>query len=497
MLNEGDILLGRFKIERLIGAGGMGLIFRALDEQTYEHVALKVLRPTPELSSEDVRRFEREARLLVQLDHPHVLDVYEVAELESGIPVLVMELLKGRDLRQEIRVRERFPVEEAIGYVLQATAALGAVHDAGIMHRDIKPQNLFITQLTGARHIKLLDFGISKMDSDGEATLTATQSTLGTPQYMSPEQILGTREVDHLTDIWSMGVVLYFLLAGRVPFNGPSPSAIIAAIPNTIAKPLGTFRNDISAQVINIVERCLSKDPEGRPASADELHQLLLPFGPPEGIIIAPAIDVPDTVPPVLLGTQAGGQPMGARANPLIARDRAWQGKQSERFTATEPATLALVHAVKAAPLLAPLAPDGGLKEACLENIHLSDREETSRARPSTTSQEPLLKARYQSLLWAGVTFALFASSAVYYFYIDTPKAKKAEPNLLTKEATIRAADPPPVLVLPPLPEQAPQDALPRIPLKQLEQKKPKPRNRPDSKKAPQKNKEIAPPLFL
>lgn len=302
MLEPGYLVLERYVIERLIGAGGMGLIYRAWDSKTNEAVAVKCLRPLPDLSENDVLRFEREARLLIQLEHPHVLDVIEVGTLaDGGIPALVMELLEGRDLRQEIKVRERFPVDEAVGYLLQASQAVGAVHEAGIIHRDIKPQNLFITNITGARHLKLLDFGISKADVEGEMTLTATQGTLGTPQYMSPEQILGAKKVDQRTDIWALGVMLYFLLAGRLPFTGPSPSAVIAAIPSTEPKPLTSYRNDIPPDLIEVVRACLTKDRDQRVESAQALYERLLPFGPPDGVIVAPAVDIPSTVPPIVL----------------------------------------------------------------------------------------------------------------------------------------------------------------------------------------------------
>jgi len=303
---EGELILNRYQVDRLIGAGGMGLIYRAEDTVLDRQVAVKLLKPLPDLSLKDVKRFEREAKVLSQLEHANVLDVFEVGELENGSPVLVMELLEGRDLRQEIRVRERFPVDEAVGYLIQAAAAVGAVHDAGIIHRDIKPQNLFITKLTGARHLKLLDFGISKIDSDSEQTLTATQGTLGTPQYMSPEQIMGAKNVDHRTDVWALGVILYFLLSGRLPFTGPSSSAIIVAIPNQQPPPLSDYRSDIPPEVIEIVAGCLEKDPEKRISSAKLLLQRLSPFGPEDGVIVADAVDVPSTVPPVVLQMMPG-----------------------------------------------------------------------------------------------------------------------------------------------------------------------------------------------
>ncbi len=339
MIEPGDVIHDRYEIERLIGAGGMGLIFRARDRSSDQLVALKVLRPTGDLTEKDVQRFHREARLLSQLDHPHVLDVSEVGELESGMPFLVMELLEGRDLREEIKVRASFPVDEAVGYVIQACTAVSAVHAAGIIHRDIKPQNLYITQLTGVRHLKLLDFGISKNASDGgEATLTATQGTLGTPQYMSPEQILGAKNVDERTDVWALGVILYFLLAGRLPFSGPSPSAVIAAIPTVEPPPLVEFRKDIPPELISVVNKCLSKNVSRRYQSALELSNALRPFAPEDGDIIAPAIDVPSTVPPIVVRGRS----------PLL---------RSTRSQATSPVTATLPQKVEVRPveLLDPL----------------------------------------------------------------------------------------------------------------------------------------------
>jgi len=299
MLDIGQKIADRYRIDKLIGAGGMGLVYQGLDTQTYERVAIKVLNPRVLLSKTQVARFYRECRALMALKHPHIVDVIDITELDNGAPVLVTELLIGRDLRQEVIERGPLPIKEAVGYMQQAAGAVAAAHHASVIHRDIKPSNFFVTQQSEMRRVKLLDFGISKFRSvTDEETVTQTDAVLGTPHYMSPEQILSTHDVDERTDIWSLGVVFFYLLTEDLPFRGLSPSAIIAAIP--VAPPIcpREFRPDITEALEQVILHCLEKNPDNRYASADEFGAALTTFGPKDGLLYVDAT-LPSSLPPV------------------------------------------------------------------------------------------------------------------------------------------------------------------------------------------------------
>lgn len=276
MLEPGDILLGKYRIERVLGKGGMGVVVRAHHLQLDAPMAIKFLQPEALEKPTVVQRFLREAQAAVKLDNPHVCKVFDVGTLNTGAPYMVMEYLDGMDLRELIRSQGALPVAVAIDYMSQACAALGQAHALGIVHRDIKPSNFFLTRRAdGSNVIKLLDFGISKAPTTVSEELTTTQTTLGTPAYMSPEQLRASKEVDARSDIWSLGVVLYELLAGHRPFTGNTFSALCLKI---AMNPLPELDMDLPSGLEQVVNHCLEKEPEDRFQTVAELAVALEPY---------------------------------------------------------------------------------------------------------------------------------------------------------------------------------------------------------------------------
>ena len=217
-VREGEILAGKYRVERLLGSGGMGMVVAAHHLDLDEKVALKLLLPGAATNPMLVARFVREARAAAKIKSEHVARVTDVGQLEDGSPYMVMEHLEGSDLAAYLTRTGPLPVAEAVDFVLQACEALAEAHGLGIVHRDLKPANLFCVQrVDDQRSIKVLDFGISKISVDtASQSLTQTSALMGSPLYMSPEQMQSARTVDARADIWSLGVILFELLAGRL-----------------------------------------------------------------------------------------------------------------------------------------------------------------------------------------------------------------------------------------------------------------------------------------
>ncbi len=274
----GAILGGKYRVERVLGEGGMGIVFQAVHTRLDKHVAIKMLLPQMLQVPELVGRFEREARAAGRLRHRHSARVIDVDVTADGIPFMVMELLHGHDLETELRARGRLPPGEAVAYVTQACAAMAEAHEAGIVHRDLKPSNLFLSEeQDGTVCVKVLDFGISKLQTPDEARVTSTQTQMGTPLYMSPEQVRSAKNVDLRTDVWSLGVILYELLAGHAPFDG-TPMAVAAAIVGDTPPPLRQLVPEVPEALAVVVARAMEKDPARRFASTVSLSEALAPF---------------------------------------------------------------------------------------------------------------------------------------------------------------------------------------------------------------------------
>ena len=281
-IKEGDLVAGKYRVSRVLGEGGMGLVVAAVHEQLEQPVALKFLHAEYVSRPEVVQRFLREARAAVKIHSEHVARVLDVGTTDDGAPFMVMEYLQGEDLEQILGGRGALPVEEVVGYVLQASEAIAEAHALGIVHRDLKPANLFVARRPSSKPVvKVLDFGISKIPSTAkDVALTSAEAMMGSPGYMSPEQMTEARTAGTRSDVWSLGIVLYELLTGRLPFSGDTMPELVAAILTKTPAPLATARADVPAGVQAIIDRCLQKDPAARYPDVGALARALAPFGP-------------------------------------------------------------------------------------------------------------------------------------------------------------------------------------------------------------------------
>ncbi len=280
-VNAGDVIDGKYRIERVLGTGGMGVVVVATHLQLEQQVAIKFLLPAAAKSTEAVARFAREARASAKIQSEHVARVLDVATHVSGAPYMVMEYLEGKDLERTLEEHKALPVEHVVDYVLQALEALAEAHVAGIVHRDLKPANIFLARRAdGSSVVKVLDFGISKLTSDKTAKLTSESAQMGSPLYMSPEQLNRTREVDARADIWAVGVILHELLSGEAPFIAETLPEIIAGILSLPPLRLRLHHPEIPVELEAVVLKCLAKDPDNRYADVAQLAVALGPFAP-------------------------------------------------------------------------------------------------------------------------------------------------------------------------------------------------------------------------
>jgi serine/threonine-protein kinase len=320
----GDTIDGKYVLRRVLGEGGMGVVFEAEHIRLKQRCAIKVLNAAMLELPDIVKRFEREARASAQLRGPHVVRVTDVETTSDGVPYIVMEYLEGRDLETELQSRARLSPGEAVDYVLQACGAVAEAHAAGIVHRDLKPGNLYLAREGDAVVVKVLDFGISKLADEDAGKLTGSGTMIGTALYMSPEQLRSAATVDGRADIWALGVILYELVSGATPFNG-SPAVIAVQIVSDDAPRLG----DVPPALAAVVEKMLARDAERRYATVADLAAALAPFAPPGSVGEAVAAQIVrrsqrgTTAPlsdPALRATDVNA-PTLARPDVVIARD--------------------------------------------------------------------------------------------------------------------------------------------------------------------------------
>jgi serine/threonine protein kinase len=281
--SENDVIAGKYRVEKIIGRGGMGVVVSAWHLELDQRVALKFLLPDLAERGEAAERFRREARAAARIKSEHVVRVLDVGNWEGNAPYMVMEYLDGRDLSAELRERGSLPIQDCVDYVLQAIEAVAEAHALNIVHRDLKPENLFLAlRADGGRHVKVLDFGISKtviIGSAGQPSLTHTSTIMGSPFYMSPEQMRTPRNVDVRSDIWALGAILYDLLGGRPPFVAETIPQLCTMMLESDPSPIRELRPDVSIELEAVITRCLAKDLLKRWASVADLGQALLRFG--------------------------------------------------------------------------------------------------------------------------------------------------------------------------------------------------------------------------
>jgi eukaryotic-like serine/threonine-protein kinase len=282
-VQPGDVLDGKYAIERIIGRGGAGYVAAARHLVLQRRVALKFLRPELSEDPELARRFLREGQAAARMKGEHVAHVLDADTLPSGQPYLVMEYLEGEDVAALLRRCGPLAVEQATDFLLQACEAVHEAHTLRIIHRDLKPANMFLTRTPGGGSlIKVLDFGLSKvLDGEGRSdSITDSHHVVGSPHFMSPEQIRTPREIDERTDVWSLGATLFDLLTGHVPFDGRSMMEVCAALLCGPPPSIGRFRTDVPRELEAAVLRCLRIDPAERHPSVMELARALAPFAP-------------------------------------------------------------------------------------------------------------------------------------------------------------------------------------------------------------------------
>jgi serine/threonine-protein kinase len=401
-VEEGDVLASKYRVERVLGVGGMGAVVAARHLDLGELRALKFMLPKVAAEEEAVKRFLREARAAARLKSEHVATIHDVGRLDGGEPYMVMEYLEGEDLKTVLERRGRLPVSEAIDLTMQALSGLCEAHAIGIVHRDLKPPNLFVSPGSdGLPRLKVLDFGVSKLIGPVDVPdmdMTKTNAMLGSPHYMSPEQMECTRDVDRRTDIWSIGVLLYEMLTGKVPFDAPSITALTVLVVNKEPESPRARRPEISRALERVVLRCLAKRPEDRYATVAELAADLVPFATAHGRGLADRIArVVDTRGRLHSGYDDEEAPARSTrpASPMAHRDAepvdhgktaaswgdagpGWQASGPERIRRAAPLLAAAALVIGVALVLARPWADGG--EAA---------EAEASVRPSRVESEP------------------------------------------------------------------------------------------------------------
>lgn len=297
-LRAGDVVAEKYRVEKLLGSGGMAEVYAAVNLLTEKRVALKLILPALSRINEVPTRFRREALAAGRIHHPNVVTIFDAVEHREST-CLVMELLEGETLAKRLERTPQLPLVEVIALILPAMRGVAAAHEHGVVHRDLKPENIFITLDDEglARGCKVLDFGVSKLSRALDVSLDITRAgnLVGTPMYMAPEQVRGSHDVDHRMDVYSIGVVLYEMIAGRPPFTGEVYSALMVQIATTDPPPLSQFRLGVPRRITEIVARALERDVNRRfpdmlsfiraleDAARDELH--LTVGTPPQGLV--------------------------------------------------------------------------------------------------------------------------------------------------------------------------------------------------------------------
>jgi serine/threonine-protein kinase len=332
----GQTLAGKYRIEKLIKRGGMGAVYEGKHVLMDKTVAIKVLHPALALDDDVVRRFSREAKAASRISHPHAVSVTDFGESENGVVFLVMEYLNGRTLKEVIKSEGPMKLGRVVEIVRQVSGALDAAHEQGVVHRDLKSDNIMLSQTNGGDWAKVLDFGIAKIQESGsrDADITAANLVIGTPQYMSPEQCSQSGPIDSRSDIYSLGIILFEMLSAELPFTGESPTVIMMKQVQDPPPSIRDIRPEVPATVAQIILKALAKQPADRFQTAGELSDALSKAA--QAIAEPELAAVPATVPnvPVL---------------PVDDADEATLVRARDEATAVRPREVAPVEAPVAA----------------------------------------------------------------------------------------------------------------------------------------------------
>ena len=388
-VREGDILAGKYRVDRVLGVGGMGVVVAAHHVDLDDRVAIKFLLPEALHNGEAVARFAREAQAAVKIKSEHVARVTDVGRLENGAPYIVMEYLEGLDLSAWLQQRGRLPVDQAVEFVLQACEAIAEAHSLGIVHRDLKPANLFVIRRPdGGLSVKVLDFGIAKRTGAAgaaAAAITSTAAVMGSPLYMSPEQLNSSKDADARTDVWALGVILHELLSGDSPFIAETMPGVMMKITASEPPPLRARRPEVPVALERVILKCLEKDRSKRFPTIGDLAHALVDFGTPRSRISVERIAGLMAASGIALSV-SGALPLPSAAPANTAGTMAsWDhtANTTKRGRGTLYAGLAAAAILLLGVAVFALRHDGGGKNDAL---------------PSAASAEPLAASRPQSI---------------------------------------------------------------------------------------------------
>lgn len=439
-LEPGAVVAGRYRLDRRIGEGGMAIVWAATHLETGKAVALKHLRIEATGDADTRKRFLREARVTAAINHPNIIRIHHVVETPNQLPALIFDLLDGESLSARLARSKRLSVGDTASILLPVVSAVGAAHAIGIIHRDLKPDNIFLARKeSGGVEIKVLDFGIAKLtgqaDVSASSVITGSWALLGTPHYMSPEQIVGDKPVDHRSDIWALGAILYECLAGMRPAEGATPGKIFEAILLKGIRPLREASPGIPRDIADLVGRMLAREPEQRPWDLHDAARVLGRHTP----VKAPEFGMPEAARPSDPGVALPGpsKPPGAKGgvNPVatIAADLrtktvnvSWNEEELGPISGGPPATLSEPPVTLPAPeppdtLPAPQVTPKSVKPPSSRTARATDLADTTERR-----------ARIRYALLAFIIAALLSMTAAWLLASrprETPALEPPAPN--------------------------------------------------------------------
>jgi eukaryotic-like serine/threonine-protein kinase len=379
-LEPGAVIAGRYRLERVLGQGGMGTVWAATHMVTRRDVAVKLVRGSAQARPSLRRRLLREARAASAVDHPNVVEVLDAFELDDETPVMVMERLRGETLAQRIARDEVLSLAETAALMVPVASAIGAAHAKGVVHRDLKPDNIFLAEIDGALEVRVLDFGIAKLAepiADGQPA-TQTGATVGTPCYMAPEQALGEKEIDHRADIWAMGVMVYECLTGARPIEGDSVGQIVMHLMTTGITPAERLV-ELPDDVASLIGRMLSREREARLGDVHEVKAVLEKHADVRAVDFTPRPSRRARRRPAAL--YLGGAVLVAAAAVFLAK-RSEPSAMAEGEVATRALATEVVRAPKPSPALSATASESSAAQSVVAPPSAVRRAPAPRPRP-------------------------------------------------------------------------------------------------------------------